>query len=464
MSTSRSDIGTTGTDMGGPGLGRGTSSVTRMTAGVLGCLLLAVFLVSGKLVEIAERQPLGDSRDRWLDVAEGVDRVANFLALNRPYDLITDIRGVGTDAGEKVDSIQAVAANLARERRSSSVAAPTATLAPPTATSAAPAATSAPAQTESPTQNDQSSIPEAEKDPGPTDQSGTPALAGGPAPDGSPTPVVSSDPDGSPTPTSGDIPNGESELTGAFPDLQFGFDDAGEPLPPLPPANPELLLPPKIRAVTPEDPLRVYVAGDSQAFYPGHALAGAVDGGMLDVTVDSRNGTGLARPDFFNWPAEFLEIVAEYDPELVVLIMGGNDWQAMQSADGVVLIPGSDAWRSEWTWRMHITFDTLVASHRHVVWVGLPPARTEPFSIGNPLINEISWPVTLVRPSVTMVDVWDLFGGDGPYQESLPPPWGGDPVRVRQEDGVHFNRTGSAWVAEKVVEVVRERWDFEESG
>ena len=112
--------------MGGPGLGRGTSSVTRMTAGVLGCLLLAVFLVSGKLVEIAERQPLGDSRDRWLDVAEGVDRVANFLALNRPYDLITDIRGVGTDAGEKVDSIQAVAANLARERRSSSVAAPTA--------------------------------------------------------------------------------------------------------------------------------------------------------------------------------------------------------------------------------------------------------------------------------------------------------------------------------------------------
>lgn len=37
-------------------------------------------------------------------------------------------------------------------------------------------------------------------------------------------------------------------------------------------------------------------------------------------------------------------------------------------------------------------------------------------------------------------------------------------MRVRQEDGVHINRTGSAWVAEKIVEVARERWDFEESG
>ena len=455
-------MGSPESDMGNSGSGRDASSVARMATGVLGCLLLTMFLVSGKLVEIAERQPLGDSRDRWLDVAEGVDRVANFLALNRPYDLITDIRGVGTDAGERVDSIQAVAANLARGRESSSVSAPAATSTTPAATEA-PAATGAPAQTESPVQDEQSSVPEAVGAPEPTALSETPALGGSPSPNGSPTPGASPSPDGSPTPTRGDDPKGEIEPTGASPDLVLGFDDAGLPLPPLPPTDASLL-PPKIRTVTAEQPLRVYVAGDSQAFYPGHALAGAVDGGLLDVTVDSRNGTGLARPDFFNWPAEFLEIVIEHDPELVVLIMGGNDWQAMQSADGLVLIPGSDAWRSEWAWRMHITFDTLAASHRHVVWVGLPPARTEPFRTGNPVINEVSWPVTLVRPNVTMVDVWDLFGGDGPYQEILTPPSGGDPVRVRQEDGVHINRTGSAWMAEKIVEVARERWEFEESG
>ena len=107
----------------------GTSSVTRMVGWVLGSLLLSMFLVSGKLVEIAERQPLGDSRDRWIDVAEGVDRASNFLAMNRPYDLITDIRGVGTDAGEQVDTIEEVAAALGGEREPSQTPGPAPTIA-----------------------------------------------------------------------------------------------------------------------------------------------------------------------------------------------------------------------------------------------------------------------------------------------------------------------------------------------
>ena len=63
-----------------------------------------------------------------------------------------------------------------------------------------------------------------------------------------------------------------------------------------------------------------------------------------------------------------------------------------------------------------------------------------------------------------MVDIWDLFGGDGPYQESVSPPTGGEPVRVRQEDGIHVNRRGAEWVAELIVDVAAEHWDFEESG
>jgi len=60
-------------------------------------------------VEIAERQPLGTWRDRQLSVANGVDRAANFLSLNRPYDLVIDIRGTGTSAGRRIDTIDAVA-------------------------------------------------------------------------------------------------------------------------------------------------------------------------------------------------------------------------------------------------------------------------------------------------------------------------------------------------------------------
>ena len=65
-----------------------TTSVRCAVSAVLGCMLLALLLTSGKVVEIAERQEFGDARDRNLAVAEGIDRVANFLSLNRPLSLI----------------------------------------------------------------------------------------------------------------------------------------------------------------------------------------------------------------------------------------------------------------------------------------------------------------------------------------------------------------------------------------
>ncbi len=438
----------------------GTPKVSRIAGAVVGCLLLAMLLVSAKLVDIAERQPLGDTRDWWVDVAEGVDRVSNFLGANRPYDLVTDIRGTGTDAGQRVDSIEEVAASLGtrREPFPTQVPVPTALVLPSPDSSA----TGAARRPETPEGVVTTPVPEETTGSQPTPGTENPAPAEGPTPAGSPTPGDSPTPVGSrpPDPTSDE----ELEPTESNAELLSAFEDVGQlPLPP-PQVRPGLLPSSKIRTVTRDHPLRVYVAGDSQAFYPGHAMAAQVEGGLFDVTVDSRNGTGLARPDFFNWPAEFLEIVVEHDPELVVLFLGGNDWQAMQTADGMLLARGSDEWRSEWAWRMHIAFDTLVAPHRHVVWVGLPPARPEPFRTGYQMINESSWLVTLVRPDATMVDLWDLFGGDSPFQESVPPPTGGDPVRVRQEDGIHLNRTGSGWVAEKIVEIAAARWDFEESG
>jgi len=96
-----------------------TADARAAVIAVLICLLLATLLTSGKLVDIAERQELGPTRDRQLAVAEAVDRVANFLSLNRPYDLIQDIRGVGEDAAARIDTIDEVVADLDLEPVSS---------------------------------------------------------------------------------------------------------------------------------------------------------------------------------------------------------------------------------------------------------------------------------------------------------------------------------------------------------
>ncbi len=89
-----------------------TANVSSAVVAALSCLLLATLLTSGKIVEIAARQEFGTTRDRQLAIAERIDRVANFLSLNRPYDLIQDIRGAGDDAAERIDSIDEVVADL----------------------------------------------------------------------------------------------------------------------------------------------------------------------------------------------------------------------------------------------------------------------------------------------------------------------------------------------------------------
>ncbi|MEM7142721.1 MAG: DUF459 domain-containing protein [Actinomycetota bacterium] len=90
-------------------LSQHTADVRSAVMAAVSCLLLALLLTSGKIVEIAERQEFGEARDRQLAVAESIDRVANFLSLNRPYDWIQDLRGAGDDAAARIDTIDEVA-------------------------------------------------------------------------------------------------------------------------------------------------------------------------------------------------------------------------------------------------------------------------------------------------------------------------------------------------------------------
>ena len=76
-----------------------TKSVRASVLSATLCLGMAALLVSGKIVEIADRLPLGPDRDRWLEAATETDHLANSLSLNRPYDLLRDPAGRGRRGG-----------------------------------------------------------------------------------------------------------------------------------------------------------------------------------------------------------------------------------------------------------------------------------------------------------------------------------------------------------------------------
>ncbi len=71
----------------------GRSGVVRVLAGLIVCLAITSLLSSARLVDMAERQSFGSSRDRWLSVAHAVDRTASALSLDRPADAIDEALG-----------------------------------------------------------------------------------------------------------------------------------------------------------------------------------------------------------------------------------------------------------------------------------------------------------------------------------------------------------------------------------
>ena len=373
--------------------GTPTKSVPVSVLSATLCLGVAALLVSGKIVDIADRLPLGPDRDRWLEAANETDQLANSLALNRPYDLLRDLRGAGDEAGQQIDVIGDVEDLLQLKGPGQ----------PDDATPEAEA-----------TSQPDSATPEPDSSPGePLAASTTtaPATAAGPG-----------------TTTTTTAPEGPPAYV--------------RPVP-----------------VTEEAPLGIWVAGDSQALYLGQGLRR--DGRLtdvMDITLDQRHSTGLSRPSYFNWPVHLFAIAATYNPELVVATLGSNDWQSMTSEDGDLLDRGSDEWNDEWSRRLGVLFDVLKAPHRHVIWVGLPPTRSDEFREGYALMNQLAAAEAEARDFVTMVDIWDMFGGDEPYRSAVAPPDDpeGRPVLVRQQDGVHLNRTGSGWVVELITDEIEQ--------
>ncbi|NCG38358.1 MAG: DUF459 domain-containing protein [Actinobacteria bacterium] len=336
-----------------------TVDIRKSVIAALSCLMLAALLTSGKIVEIAERRELGDARDRQLAMAERLDGVANFLSLNRPYELILDIRGAGKDVGERVDDLSALVAS----------------------TTTMPSSTTAPTTTVTP---------------GSTSSTTT---------------------------TTTTVPS--------------------------------------LRSVTTLEPLTVYVAGDSQAEYLGRAITVDHPGWSLDVEVADRISTSLARPDYFNWPAELAAVMADRSPEAVVLFIGANDHQDMAAADGSRFVQGTTEWQAEWTARLELMLDLLVGTNRHVFWVTQPPMRDGDLLEAVTMINALAAPVVAARSHVTSVDIWDLFGGDGGYVEYIITD-DGESIDARVGDGVHLTRSAASQVADLIFDQMEIHWDFVE--
>lgn len=208
-----------------------------------------------------------------------------------------------------------------------------------------------------------------------------------------------------------------------------------------------------VRRATAADPLRVLVTGDSLSDFDGQQLARVVAAQHLPVKVrvQARNGTGLTQPSVFDWSDEAAQDAAEYDPDVVVMVLGANDGWPLEGHD-----VGSNAWNAEYSRRVEAVTRDFIAGdpQRRVYWVGPPVPRSAPWIHIFARINDAVRAAVPNVPGLRYVDVAGPTSDHGRYTDYLTDP-DGQRVLARQHDGIHFSWPGSVFPARIILAALR---------
>lgn len=213
---------------------------------------------------------------------------------------------------------------------------------------------------------------------------------------------------------------------------------------------------------TPSSPAKVYIVGDSDAGTFGPYLETLLDGtNLTDTELNYQVSSGLARPDFFDWPAELQRVLPEVAPEIVVVTFGGNDAQGLSVESGEFIVgdpvDNEQEWTAEYQERAGAVMDLLLEGDRQVIWVGIPNDDNPEVTARMAIQDQAAKAAAAERDDVVFIDTWRRFSGrDGNWAEFVIDPRDGEGKDVRADDGFHLNQTGAEILAIDIAQAVQD--------
>lgn len=208
------------------------------------------------------------------------------------------------------------------------------------------------------------------------------------------------------------------------------------PLPPLEPGKPRVV------ALTGDSMMAVGLSAE--------LMREAAGDKNLRIVKAFRSGTGLARPEVFNWMDEYPAMLGEEKPDVVIVAIGANDGQGFV-VDGKVLPYGSEDWRKVYQERIAGFLAMVGEGGARVVWVGLPPMRGHIYNEKITDLNRITYTVVSQSPRATWWNPASYVSDEaGKYREYVTLA-NGQTMRIRSTDGIHLSDEGAGLLTSELL-------------
>ena len=209
----------------------------------------------------------------------------------------------------------------------------------------------------------------------------------------------------------------------------------------------------------------------------GDSLIATGFGALLEKQLDAhpqvtayrkgKSASGLARPDFFDWMAEAKRQVELRKPDMVVVLMGGNDGQDLTHRNKKAgrRVPWKhENWEASYRERMDSFLAQVSAPEREIVWLGMPTMGLRSLEKKLETIRGVQKAAVEAHDSASYVETAPVVSNeDGSMLTHAQVGAKKKRKAIRADDKIHFTMAGSQYFADAMYPKILEALEIEDA-
>ncbi|MEG4342398.1 DUF459 domain-containing protein [Microcoleus sp. A003_D6] len=173
---------------------------------------------------------------------------------------------------------------------------------------------------------------------------------------------------------------------------------------------------------------------------------------IVDTKLDYKVSSGLNRIDYYDWYARTQKLLRDYQPDVAVVLFGGNDTQDITDFQGKHRAIATKEWQNAYQERVDKYAKLLESSSvRKVYWIGQPISNKSRYAKYFPVMNETYKNASKSSAKIEFISTWDAFAASGNFAPVVADK-SGKRGYVKINDGVHFTSHGAKIIGDLIAD------------